>query len=113
MLEQFKIRMLVSQYESQNPRIKSKTAVRFAGDFFDCNFEHLSITLDIIDSNTNLIALSHTLKFLDATSPYCSTLETPTVMERLAYEAFTHDSLPHFVYFDNDFLRNNSTSQDP
>ena len=55
------------------------TAIKFVGDFFDCNFEHLSVTLDIIDSNTNLIAVSHQLKFLDAASPYCYTLETCAV----------------------------------
>ena len=61
-------RVLVKEYHSRNQRVKSLLAIAVAGNFADTQFHLLSVTFEIINAQTDRVAVEKTLHFIEAAS---------------------------------------------
>ena len=52
----------------RNPRVKSLVALAFAGNFIDTQYQNLSVTIKIVNSLKNEIAIEKTMHFIEASS---------------------------------------------
>ena len=103
-LDSYFPRMIVTQYESRSPRIKSLTSVRFCGNFANTNYHHLSVTLEIVNTMTNTVAKSVTLPFLDASLALNYRLAHPKIMETCPGSLFKHDDYESWIFLDSEYL---------
>ena len=88
-------------------------AIAVAGNFADTQFHLLSVTFEIINAQTDRVAVEKTLHFIEAASANYYRLDFPKIMETTNGSLFTHLNHEDWIFIDFDFLRNIKLSTDP